>query len=226
MPTQDLRSATLEPGLVGARCDKGLLIVSGDIPPLGPFVLPGNNYHVYDYALFWGAIRRGRAAPAGRMAPLITASTADFAEALPDGGKLGGLDVGTRTIGIALCDAGWHFAGPVETIRRTKFTQDIDSLRKFVAKETIAGLVVGLPLNMDGSDSPRTQSVRAFARNLAPLELPVLLWDERWSTQAVERAMIAADVSRARRAEKVDALAAAHILQGAIDALANTPLGQ
>ena len=85
------------------------------------------------------------------------------------------------------------------------------------------GLVVGLPLNMDGSDSPRTQSVRAFARNLAPLDLPILLWDERWSTQAVERAMIDADVSRAKRAEKVDALAAAHILQGAIDALANLP---
>ena len=160
------------------------------------------------------------------MAPLITANTSDFAEALPDAGKLGGLDVGTRTIGIALCDAGWHFAGPVETIRRSKFTADLEVLRRFVAKETIAGLVVGLPLSMDGSDSPRTQSVRAFARNLAPLELPVLLWDERWSTQAVERAMIAADVSRARRAEKVDALAAAHILQGAIDALANMPLGQ
>jgi len=160
------------------------------------------------------------------MAPLITANTSDFAEALPDAGKLGGLDVGTRTIGIALCDAGWHFAGPVETIRRSKFTADLEVLRRFVAKETIAGLVVGLPLSMDGSDSPRTQSVRAFARNLAPLELPVLLWDERWSTQAVERAMIAADVSRARRAEKVDALAAAHILQGAIDALANSPLGQ
>ena len=160
------------------------------------------------------------------MAPLITASTAEFAGALPNGGKLGGLDVGTRTIGIALCDAGWHFAGPVETIRRSKFTADLEVLRRFVAKETIAGLVVGLPLSMDGSDSPRTQSVRAFARNLAPLDLPVLLWDERWSTQAVERAMIAADVSRARRAEKVDALAAAHILQGAIDALANAPLGQ
>jgi len=160
------------------------------------------------------------------MAPLITANTSDFAEALPDAGKLGGLDVGTRTIGIALCDAGWHFAGPVETIRRSKFTADLEVLRRFVAKETIAGLVVGLPLSMDGTDSPRTQSVRAFARNLAPLELPVLLWDERWSTQAVERAMIAADVSRARRAEKVDALAAAHILQGAIDALANMPLGQ
>jgi putative Holliday junction resolvase len=155
------------------------------------------------------------------VAPLITAETAELALALPDGGKLSGLDVGTRTIGVAVCDAGWHFAGPLETIRRTKFTQDLEALRRLVAKEGIAGLVVGLPLNMDGSDSPRTQSVRAFARNLAPLGLPVLLWDERWSTQAVERAMIAADVSRAKRAEKVDALAAAHILQGAIDALAN-----
>jgi len=151
----------------------------------------------------------------------ITGSSADFAAALPNGGKLAGLDVGTKTIGIAICDAGWHFAGPLETIRRTKFTQDLASLRRIVDAESILGLVVGLPLNMDGSDSPRTQSVRAFARNLAPLELPLLLWDERWSTQAVERAMIAADVSRARRAEKVDALAAAHILQGAIDALAN-----
>ena len=151
----------------------------------------------------------------------ITGSSADFAAALPNGGKLASLDVGTKTIGIAICDAGWHFAGPLETIRRTKFTQDLASLRRIVDAESILGLVVGLPLNMDGSDSPRTQSVRAFARNLAPLELPLLLWDERWSTQAVERAMIAADVSRARRAEKVDALAAAHILQGAIDALAN-----
>jgi len=155
------------------------------------------------------------------MASLITAETAAFAEVLPDGGKLAGLDVGTRTIGVALCDGGWHFAGPVETVRRTKFTQDLQSLRQFVDREAIRGVVVGLPLNMDGTDSPRTQSVRAFARNLAPLDLPVLLWDERWSTQAVERAMIAADVSRAKRAEKVDALAAAHILQGAIDALAN-----
>ena len=146
-----------------------------------------------------------------------------FADALPNGGKLAGLDVGTKTVGIAICDAGWHFAGPLETIKRTKFTQDLASLRRIIAAESTAGIVVGLPLNMDGSDSPRTQSVRAFARNLAPLELPLLLWDERWSTQAVERAMIEADVSRARRAEKVDALAAAHILQGAIDALANLP---
>ena len=157
------------------------------------------------------------------MAPLITSLSSEFASALPSGGKLAGLDVGTKTIGIAICDAGWHFAGPLETIRRTKFTQDLASLRRIVEQEHAIGLVVGLPLSMDGSDSPRTQSVRAFARNLAPLELPLLLWDERWSTQAVERAMIEADVSRARRAEKVDALAAAHILHGAIDALANLP---
>jgi putative Holliday junction resolvase len=157
------------------------------------------------------------------MASLITSSAADFAAVLPEGGKLAGLDVGTKTIGLAICDAGWHFAGPVDTVRRTKFTKDLEIITKLIAREKIRGLVVGLPLNMNGTDSPRTQSVRAFARNLASLELPLLLWDERWSTQAVERAMISADVSRAKRAEKVDALAAAHILQGAIDALANLP---
>jgi len=151
---------------------------------------------------------------------LITTSPAEFAAAVASG-RLAGFDVGTKTIGLATCDAEWRFAGPAETIRRTKFTQDLEQLRQFVSKNSIGGLIVGLPLNMDGSDSPRTQSVRAFARNLAPLGLPILLWDERWSTVAVERAMIEADVSRAKRAEKVDALAAAHILQGAIDALAN-----
>ena len=155
------------------------------------------------------------------MAGLITADTAEFARALPDAGKLVGLDVGTKTIGVAICDAGWHFAGPSETIRRVKFTQDVASLRRIIEHEHALGIVVGLPLNMDGTDSSRTQSVRTFARNLVQLELPILLWDERWSTQAVERAMIEADVSRARRAKKIDALAAAHILQGAIDALAN-----
>lgn len=155
------------------------------------------------------------------MASLITSDIDDFSGALAAGGKLAGLDVGTKTIGLAICDAGWHFAGPVRTINRTKFTRDLETLQDFVSSEHVAAMVVGLPLNMDGSDSPRTQSVRAFARNLAPLRLPILLWDERWSTQAVERAMIEADVSRAKRAEKVDALAAAHILQGAIDALAN-----
>jgi putative Holliday junction resolvase len=153
---------------------------------------------------------------------MITARAAEFAADVPHG-KLAGLDVGTKTIGLAVCDAGWHFAGPAETIRRTKFTKDLEILRTFIEREQVVGLVVGLPLSMEGTDSPRTQSVRAFTRNLAPLGLPVLLWDERWSTQAVERQMIEADVSRAKRAEKVDALAAAHILQGAIDALANLP---
>ncbi|WP_300974312.1 Holliday junction resolvase RuvX [Sphingomonas sp. LHG3406-1] len=154
---------------------------------------------------------------------MITAVAAEFAHALPGGGVLAGLDVGTKTVGLALCDAGWSFAGPAETLRRTKFTADLEALRAFITRHSVRGLVVGLPLNMDGSDSPRTQSVRAFARNLTPLSLPVLLWDERWSTQAVERAMIAADVSRAKRAEAIDKLAAAHILQGALDALCMLP---
>jgi putative Holliday junction resolvase len=153
----------------------------------------------------------------------VIVSLQDFAAAVAQGGKLAGLDVGTKTIGLALCDAQWSFAGPAETIKRVKFSLDLDLLRQFIARHSIVGVVVGLPLNMDGTDSPRTQSVRAFARNLRPLELPVLLWDERWSTQAVERAMIAADVSRAKRALAVDKLAAAHILQGAIDALVNLP---
>jgi putative Holliday junction resolvase len=155
------------------------------------------------------------------MAALITTAPAQFAAALADFGKLAGLDVGTKTIGLATCDSGWSFAGPAETIRRTKFSADLAALRAFVAREGVVGLVVGLPLSLDGSESPRTQSVRAFARNLLPLGLPILLWDERWSTQAVERAMVAADVSRAKRAVAIDKLAAAHILQGAIDALAN-----
>ena len=153
------------------------------------------------------------------MASLITSDTGEFGTALAAGGKLAGLDVGTKTIGVAICDAGWHFAGPAQTIRRTKFTKDLEAIRAFVEREHVVGLVVGLPLNMDGSDSPRTQSIRAFARNLAPLGLPILLWDERWSTQAVTRTLIAADASRARRAELVDKVAAAYILQGAIDAL-------
>ena len=154
---------------------------------------------------------------------VIIFTPADFAPLLSGGGKLAGLDVGIKTIGLAVCDPGWSFAGPADTIRRTRFTADLAALRVFVEREAIVGLVVGLPLNLDGSDSPRTQSVRAFARNLLALQLPILLWDERWSTQAVERAMIDADVSRARRAAAIDKLAAAHILQGAIDALANLP---
>ena len=150
---------------------------------------------------------------------MITSAAPDFAAALPNGGRLAGLDVGTRTIGVALCDGGWSFATPDKTIIRKKFAADLAALKALVAAQSVVGLVVGLPLNMDGSDSSRTQSTRAFARNLAPLALPILLWDERWSTAAVERAMIAADVSRAKRAERIDSAAAAFILQGAIDAL-------
>jgi putative Holliday junction resolvase len=152
---------------------------------------------------------------------MITTSPADFAASLPGRGRLAGLDPGTRTIGLATCDAGWSFAAPHSTIARTKFTADLAALTDFVRRERITGLVMGLPLSMDGTDSPRTQSVRALARNLMPLSLPLLLWDERWSTQAVERAMIAEDLSRARRSARVDRLAASWILQGALDALAH-----
>ena len=150
---------------------------------------------------------------------MITAGAPEFREALPNGGRLMGLDVGTKTIGVALCDAGWTIASPAELLHRAKFGADLAKLRGIVAAQSVKGIVMGLPLSMDGTDSPRTQSTRAFARNLAPLGLPVLLWDERWSTQAVTRTLIDADASRARRADLVDKMAAAYILQGAIDAL-------
>jgi putative pre-16S rRNA nuclease len=152
---------------------------------------------------------------------MIGSDLATFAALLPMRGRLAGLDVGTKTIGIAICDSMWTIASPAETIRRAKFSVDRALLRDLIAKQQVKGLVIGLPLNLDGSDSPRTQSVRAFARNLAELALPTLLWDERWSTAAVTRTLIAADASRARRAELVDKMAAAYILQGAIDALAS-----
>ncbi len=150
---------------------------------------------------------------------MITTRTIEFGAACPGGGRLIALDVGTKTIGTALCDAGWTFASPADLIRRTKFSKDKVALATMIVAQSVKGIVIGLPLNLDGSDSPRTQSTRAFARNVEDLNLPILLWDERWSTQAVERAMIDADVSRAKRAERVDSAAAAFILQGAIDAL-------
>ena len=150
---------------------------------------------------------------------MIFADTRSFRDALPARGRLAGLDVGTKTIGIALCDAGWTIATAAETIRRSKFAADFAALKALLAKQQVTGLVAGLPLSMDGTDTPRTQSVRAFARNLLPLGIPILLWDERWSTQAVTRTLIDADTSRARRSEVVDKMAAAYILQGAIDAL-------
>lgn len=151
---------------------------------------------------------------------LITTKTEVFREALPNGGVLLGLDLGTRTIGTALCDAGWRFASPGSTIRRGRFAADKARLAELVNERKVAGLVIGLPLNMDGSEGPRAQSARAFARNLTALGLPVLLWDERWSTTSAERDLIAQDMSRARRAERIDSAAAAVILQAAIDTLA------
>jgi len=154
---------------------------------------------------------------------MITASTREFRDSLPSGGRLIGLDVGSRTIGTAICDSGWSIATPAELIRRAKFAKDLAAIQTLVEAQQVRGIVIGLPLNLDGSESPRTQSVRAFARNLEALELPILLWDERWSTQAVTRTLIEADASRARRAELVDKMAAGYILQGAIDALTSLP---
>ncbi len=143
-----------------------------------------------------------------------------FLALLPSGGRLLGLDVGSKTIGLALCDASWVIASPAETLTRVKFTQDVEKLRHIIAAERCVGVVIGLPLNMDGSDSPRTQSVRAFVQRLGGMIVqPIMFWDERWSTLVVTRTLIDADTSRARRAELVDKLAAAYILQGAIDAL-------
>ena len=124
--------------------------------------------------------------------------------------------------GQLFCDAGWSFASPADLIRRTRFQKDKSALISLIKQQGAIGIVVGLPLNLDGSESPRSQSTRAFARNLDDLGLPILLWDERWSTQAVERQMIAEDISRAKRAERIDKLAASYILQGAIDGLMAT----
>ena len=150
---------------------------------------------------------------------MIFENALDFRDVMPNGGVLIGLDLGTKTIGTAFCDAGWSFASPAALIVRGKFTKDKASLLAAIATRATKGIVIGLPLNMNGSESPRSQSSRAFARNIADLGLPILLRDERWSTQAIEREMIAADLSRAKRAAKIDSGAAAFILQGAIDAL-------
>lgn len=154
------------------------------------------------------------------LGALITTSAAEFREGLPGGGALLGLDLGTQTIGTAFCDAGWRFASPGKTLKRGKFTADKAVLAALIAERGIKGIVIGLPLNMDGSEGPRAQSSRAYARNLAVLGLPLLLWDERWSTAGAERDLIAQDMSRAKRAERIDSAAAAVILQAAIDALA------
>ena len=139
---------------------------------------------------------------------------------LAPGARLLGLDLGEKTIGLALSDTGLTIATPLQTLKRGKFSVDVVTILALIAEHGIGGLVVGLPLNMDGGDGPSAQSARAFARNFATKsEFPILLWDERLSTAAVTRTLIDADASRKRRAQVVDKMAAAYILQGALDAL-------
>jgi putative holliday junction resolvase len=144
----------------------------------------------------------------------------DLAAGLAKGDRLLGFDVGEKTIGLALSDPTLAIATPLETLRRGKFAADVEKLKVIIARQGVGGLVLGLPVNMDGSEGPRAQSVRAFAHNLtAKIDLPLAFWDERLSTAAVTRGMIEADLSRARRAELVDKAAAAYILQGLLDHL-------
>jgi len=153
---------------------------------------------------------------------LICATIEEFFEALPRFGAVAGLDLGTKTIGVAVSDTLRSVASPLSTIRREKFTLDAEKLLKIVTDREIAGIVLGLPMNMDGTEGPRCQSTRAFARNLEKLTpLPIGFWDERLSTVAAERAMLEADMSRKRRAEVIDHVAAGFILQGALDRLAH-----
>lgn len=151
-------------------------------------------------------------------APDPTLPLADLARSLPASARLIGLDLGTKTIGLALSDLGRRIATPMETIRRRKFSLDVADLLAICAKQQVAAMVIGLPLNMDGSEGPRAQATRAFVRNLVPLtDLPITYWDERLSTTAVTRTLLEADTSRAKRAEVVDKMAASFILQGALD---------
>jgi putative Holliday junction resolvase len=146
----------------------------------------------------------------------------DAAALMPERGSLLGLDLGTKTIGVAVSDPDRKLAAPVVTIARARFTNDAERLLELAAERRVVGFVLGLPLNMDGSEGPRAQATRAFARNLAKLTaLPIGLWDERLSTAAVERVLIEADASRRKRKAVIDQHAAAYILQGALDRLSH-----
>ena len=152
---------------------------------------------------------------------MIAADWDAFRDALPETGPLMGLDLGTETIGVAVSDGFRRVASPLETIRRKKFGVDAKALLDIAQGRNVAGIVLGLPLNMDGSEGPRCQSTRAFARNLNPMAgMPIGFWDERLSTVAAERALLEADTSRRRRGEVIDHVAASFILQGALDRLA------
>jgi len=147
---------------------------------------------------------------------------ADLPQNLPAGTRLLGLDLGERTIGLALSDPGRTIASPIDTIRRGKFTKDAEALIRVIEARGVGGLVIGLPVNMDGSEGPRCQSTRQFAANLLQkIDLPIAFWDERLSTAAIQRLLTdEADMTRKRRGEVVDKMAAAYILQGALDAMA------
>jgi putative Holliday junction resolvase len=148
-------------------------------------------------------------------------SLEDLKPRLPEKGALLGLDLGTKTIGLALSDIGRSIASPLDTIRRTRFQADLTELRRHIDAHKPVALVLGLPVNMDGSEGPRAQATRAFARNMAKaVDLPIVFWDERLSTAAVTRTLIEADASRKRRGEVVDKMAAAYILQGVLDRMA------
>jgi putative Holliday junction resolvase len=151
---------------------------------------------------------------------MITDDLSKFAAALPRDRAIAGLDFGTKTIGVSVSDLRLRVATPLLTIRRKKFTEATAALAAIIAERAISGLIVGLPRNMDGSEGPRCQSTRAFARNLnGAIDLPITFWDERLSTVAAERALIEADTSRAKRAGLIDHVAAGFILQGALDRL-------
>ncbi|WGH78647.1 Holliday junction resolvase RuvX [Jannaschia ovalis] len=151
---------------------------------------------------------------------MICDTIEEFASRLPARGALVGLDLGTKTIGVAASDTHRSVATPITTIRRTKFTADAEALERLLAERAVAGIVIGLPLNMDGSHGPRLQSTQAFARSLARrIDTPMAFWDERLSTVAAERALLEADTTRKRRAEVIDHVAAGYILQGALDRL-------
>lgn len=159
------------------------------------------------------------------VAPVIAIE--ELPKLLAPEARLLGLDLGSKTIGMALSDVSRSVATPYGTIRRTKFSADARTIAAAIVDNGVGALVIGLPLNLDGSEGPRAQSTRAFARNLAPLiAVPIVLWDERLSTQAVERHLIEAGASRKRRAEVIDRMAASYILQGALDRLERLNAGQ
>ncbi|WP_416351235.1 Holliday junction resolvase RuvX [Celeribacter halophilus] len=156
------------------------------------------------------------------MNALITNDVAEFAAALPPMTSVAGLDFGDKTIGVAISDRLRTVATPSDTIRRKKFTLDAEALLKLLTSREVSGIILGLPRNMDGTEGPRCQKTRAFARNLGQLtDLPITFWDERLSSVAADRAMLEADMSRAKRAAKIDQVAASVILQGALDRLRN-----